>query len=124
MNFTQNDSLLTAVNWVQSAVLGSVAQEIAVIAVASVGFMLLSGRMDVRRAVTVTFGCFLVFGAPSIAKGIWDAVGGSDGTVLASNFEPPAPATLAVSPGQPTYVDPDAGAAVPMTGQSWTGQPK
>ena len=42
----------------------------AVIAVAAVGFMMLTGRMDWRRGLTVVIGAFIVFGAVSIVAGI------------------------------------------------------
>ena len=40
------------------------------IAVAVVGFLMLTGRMDWRRGLTVVIGCFIVFGAVSIVAGI------------------------------------------------------
>jgi hypothetical protein len=43
---------------------------LAVIAVASVGFLMLSGRVDWRRGAQTILGCFIVFGASSIAVGL------------------------------------------------------
>jgi type IV secretion system protein VirB2 len=42
----------------------------AVIAVAAVGFMMLTGRINWRYGVTVVLGCFILFGAASIVAGI------------------------------------------------------
>jgi type IV secretion system protein VirB2 len=47
----------------------------AVIAIASVGFMMLTGRMDWRYGATVIMGCFILFGAGAIVAGIRQAAG-------------------------------------------------
>ncbi len=62
-----------AVHWLQGTLLGSVATVVAVIAVASVGFMMLTGRMNWRYGATVILGCFILFGAASIVGGIQSA---------------------------------------------------
>jgi len=62
--------LVSAVNWLQGTLLGTVATVVAVIAVASVGFMMLTGRINWRYGVTVILGCFILFGASSIVAGI------------------------------------------------------
>lgn len=56
--------------------LGTVATVIAVIAVAVVGFMMLTGRMNWRYGASVILGCFILFGAASIVAGIQSAAGG------------------------------------------------
>ena len=43
---------------------------IATIAIAVVGFLMLSGRMEWRRGVVVIVGAFIIFGAVSIVAGI------------------------------------------------------
>jgi len=53
--------------------LGTVATVIAVIAVASVGLLMLTGRMNWRYGATVILGCFILFGAASIVGGIQSA---------------------------------------------------
>ena len=40
----------SAVGWLQGALLGSIATTAAVLAVASIGYLMLTGRIDVRRA--------------------------------------------------------------------------
>lgn len=62
--------LVAALSWVQGTLLGNLATTAAVIAVAGTGFMMLTGRMDWRRGLTVVIGCFIVFGAVSIVAGI------------------------------------------------------
>ena len=62
--------LLAALNWVQGTLLGNLATTAAVIAVAAVGFMMLTGRIDWRRGLTVVVGAFIIFGAVSIVAGI------------------------------------------------------
>ena len=62
--------ILAAVNWVQGTLLGNVATAVAVVAVAIVGFMMLSGRMNWRHGATVIIGCFVLFGAAAIVAGI------------------------------------------------------
>jgi type IV secretion system protein VirB2 len=62
--------LVGALNWVQGTLLGNLATTAAVIAVAAVGFMMLTGRMEWRRGLTVVIGAFIIFGAVSIVAGI------------------------------------------------------
>ena len=68
--------LVNAVNWLQGTLLGTVATTVAVIAVAAVGFMMLTGRMNWRHGAVVVLGCFIVFGAASIVAGIQAAAAG------------------------------------------------
>ena len=68
--------ILNAVNWMQGTLLGNVATVVAVIAVAAVGFMMLTGRMNWRYGATVILGCFILFGAASIVGGIRQAATG------------------------------------------------
>ena len=62
--------LLAALDWVQGTLLGNLATTAAVIAVAAVGFFMLTGRMDWKRGLTVIVGCIVIFGAVSIVAGI------------------------------------------------------
>jgi type IV secretion system protein VirB2 len=68
--------IVDAVQWLQGTLLGTVATVVAVIAVASVGFMLLTGRMNWRYGAVVILGCFILFGAASIVGGIQQAAAG------------------------------------------------
>lgn len=68
--------IIGAVNWLQGTLLGTVATMVAVIAVACVGFMMLTGRINWRHGAVVVLGCFILFGATSIVAGIRAAAGG------------------------------------------------
>ena len=68
-------AIVGAVSWLQGTLLGTVATVVAVIAVASVGFMMLTGRMNWRYGATVILGCFVLFGAAGIVGGIRSTAG-------------------------------------------------
>jgi len=68
--------ILAALNWVQGTLLGNVATSAAVIAVAVVGFLMLTGRIEWRRGLVVVVGAFIIFGAVSIVAGIRSLAGG------------------------------------------------
>ena len=68
--------ILAALQWVQGTLLGNLATTAAVIAVAVVGFMMLTGRIEWRRGLTVVVGCFIIFGAVAIVAGIQSVAGG------------------------------------------------
>lgn len=72
---TGSGPIVGAVRWLQNTLLGTVATVAAVIAVASVGFLMLTGRMNWRHGGTVILGCFILFGAASIVAGIQSAAG-------------------------------------------------
>lgn len=65
--------IVAALAWMQGTLLGNVATAVAVMAVAAVGFMMLTGRMNWRFGATVIVGCFVLFGAASIVSGIQSA---------------------------------------------------
>ena len=65
--------IVAALQWLQGTLLGNVATAVAVIAVAMVGFMMLTGRMNWRFGATVIIGCFILFGAGAIVSGIQSA---------------------------------------------------
>jgi len=62
--------IISALSWLQGTLLGNVATAVAVIAVAMVGFMMLTGRLNWRFGATVILGCFVLFGASAIVTGI------------------------------------------------------
>lgn len=65
--------IVAALAWLQGTLLGNVATAVAVMAVAAVGFMMLTGRMNWRFGATVIIGCFILFGAGAIVSGIQSA---------------------------------------------------
>ena len=91
----QPSSIVAGVTWVEHALLGTVATAVAVICVAGLGFAFLAGRVPVRRAMTVLIGCFILFGAPTIAAGL--------GALVLR--EPPSPLTVR-EPGAPQFAVP------------------
>ena len=102
--------------WISDLLFGPLANVIAVIAVAWIGFAMLSGRIDIRRGLSVIFGCFLLFGARGIADGLRSSAIGE--AVSVANSVPPPPA-FAQPPAQatiPSGYDPYAGAAVMRPG--------
>jgi len=69
--------LLAALNWVQGTLLGNLATTAAVIAVALIGYLMLTGRFDWRRGIVVLVGIFIIFGAVTIVAGIRSLAGGA-----------------------------------------------
>ena len=104
-------AIAAATDWVVNLLFGPLATMIAVIAIAWVGFVMLSGRIELRRGASVVFGCFLLFGAKGIADGF-----------RADEINPPQPVVAEAPP--PKFIrpssesqraddyDPYAGAAV------------
>lgn len=105
-----------AMAWITGTMLGTFATAMAVIAVASVGFLMFTGRVDVRRGAQVVFGCFIIFGASTIANGLLAAVSGhGEEPQIAQNTLPPPPQFPPPIAGQVTNAapfDPYAGAAI------------
>jgi type IV secretion system protein VirB2 len=62
--------IVAAVRWLEGTLLGTIATVVAVIAVATVGLLMLTGRINWRYGATVIVGCFILFGAASIVAGI------------------------------------------------------
>ena len=105
-----SSSLVGTVSWLQGVLLGPVATVVAVIAVAWLGMLMLMGRLDIRRGLTVIVGCFVLFGASAIANGIRGVIGGED---VATAYVPPPVAPPPQVPPLQRNPDPYAGASVP-----------
>ncbi|MGA2951132.1 MAG: TrbC/VirB2 family protein [Caulobacteraceae bacterium] len=71
-----SEPINAALEWIQGTLLGNLATTAAVIAVAVVGFLMLTGRIEWRRGLTVVIGCFIIFGAAAIVAGIRGVAGG------------------------------------------------
>lgn len=109
--FAQADGgvLAGAIDWMTGTLLGSVATGLCIIAIAVVGLMMLSGRLALREGARVVLGCFVLFGAPTLAVALRDLADGGPAKVpveVAAPALPPRP-PLATS----TY-DPYAGASL------------
>jgi type IV secretory pathway VirB2 component (pilin) len=107
-------AVVAAVAWLQGTLLGTIATMVAVIAIASVGLMMLSGRVNIRHGLTVIAGCFILFGASTIVAGIQASLAGADRAAVAATPEAPPPMVAAAPPPPPpANRDPYAGASVP-----------
>ena len=97
-----------ALQWVEALLLGTIATSVAIIAVATVGFMMMTGRLEWRRGATTLVGCFILFGAREIASGLQTAATGwSDDSIEQSPtiYQLPPPPVL-VPPSPPTKPQP------------------
>ena len=65
--------IVAALGWLQGTLLGTIATTVAIMAVAAIGFMMLTGRMNWRFGATVIIGVFILFGASAIVAGIQGA---------------------------------------------------
>jgi type IV secretory pathway VirB2 component (pilin) len=72
-----SSSIVEAIVWIEGVMTGSVATAIAVLAVAAFGLRMLGGHVDWRHGSRIVLGCFLIFGAPAIARGFLTAAGNS-----------------------------------------------
>lgn len=105
---------ITAVQWLEGTLLGTIATSVAIVAVAATGMMTLTGRLPIRRGVTVVIGCFILFGASSIVAGLESLARMGDASDLASSPVASAEVSpLSPPPRPPPGYDPYAGAAVP-----------
>jgi type IV secretion system protein VirB2 len=110
-------AIAAASTWVSDLLIGPLATSIAVIAIAWVGLAMLSGRIDVRRGLSVVIGCFLLFGAKGIADGLRTAAVDETGNPIAVVPQPPSFPAAAHSANGTNAFDPYAGAAVMRAGQ-------
>jgi type IV secretory pathway VirB2 component (pilin) len=107
-----------AIGWLDHVALGTLATCIAVIAIAAVGMLMLGGRLQVKRGVTAIIGCFILFGAPTIAAALQGTLAfiAAPATVSATPIVQVAPPPMPVSPPPsmvpPPAEDPYAGASV------------
>lgn len=109
--------LVAAISWLQDLLLGTVATSIAVIAIAAIGFGMLTGRVNIRHGATVVLGCFILFGASTIVNGLRYAasgVGGDTAPPVVVVAPPPPPPPHVQPSGVPAPYDPYAGASVPI----------
>jgi type IV secretory pathway VirB2 component (pilin) len=111
----ESNAIIASVDWVRIMLTGNLASTLAVIAVACIGLVLLSGRIPSRRGFEVLFGCFIIFGATSIAHGLVQVLQNADRHELTRSHS----ATIALepstirSPSPVTEFDPYARAALP-----------
>lgn len=100
--------------WVQGTALGSTATVVAILAVAAIGLLMLTGRLGLRRGVTVVLGCFILFGAEGIAQMMTRLPeAASQPAVLGRPPTPVPPRLPPATAHSPSAYDPYAGASVP-----------
>lgn len=93
---------------------GGIATGLATLALAGVGFAMLAGRLELRRGAAVILGCFLMIGAPAIARGIL-GLGREAAPGPVASVSSPAPAPAPVQPETRKVqqsADPYAGASL------------
>jgi type IV secretory pathway VirB2 component (pilin) len=100
-------ALLAAIDWATGLLLGSIGTAIAVLAIAGLGFALMAGRLHARRAAILIIGCFVLVGAPTIARGLISFATSGPGRGEQAETPPPPVAST------PPPFDPYAGASVP-----------
>ncbi|MAK99152.1 MAG: hypothetical protein CL953_06955 [Erythrobacteraceae bacterium] len=99
-----------AVNWIGAVLIGELAVGLCVLAVAFVGFLMMSGRVPIKTGMRVAIGCFVILGAPSIAVGflrVWEPSSPRAASTSPIAANPPP----AREPPRADY-DPYAGASV------------
>lgn len=70
----QRAPIAAASSWLNDLLTGELAVSLAVIAIAFLGFAMLAGRIELRTALRTILGCFVLFGAPTIANSLVGAV--------------------------------------------------
>lgn len=78
--------IAASTDWISHTLIGSIATTIAVISVATIGFMMLEGRYSLRHGLNVLIGCFILFGAVTIANGLRAISTSSDGGAVEVNY--------------------------------------
>lgn len=107
-------AVAASINWVAQLLTGPFATTIAVFSIAALGLMMMQGRLDWRQGARVVLGCFILFDAPQIAKGIMSQVHPEVGIRL--NVTSPSHLELRIPSPNSTRPDPFAGAALPRRG--------
>ena len=103
------DTLPAAINWLTQLATGTAAVMLCVIAIATIGLMMLGGRLNLRRGARIILGCFVLLGAPAIASGLMSI--GEDGATP----PPPPVQTAPIEPRlelPPSNYDPYARASL------------
>ena len=67
-------SIALASQWIEDLVHGRLATAVAIAAVGSLGYQMMSGRFSARAALRVILGCFILFGSSTIARGLMDGL--------------------------------------------------
>ncbi len=106
-----SSNLAEATSWIAQLMTGSIGTSIAIIAVALTGFSMVQGRISGRSAARIVLGCFILFGAPTIARSFLGSEAPARPATRAEVYT--APPGFVAPPSQQNN-DPYAGASVPM----------
>lgn len=109
---TPPQALPQAIDWLASLFTGTIATVAATLAIAGVGLAMLQGRLVFRSGLRVVCGCFVLFGAPYIARQL-TGVAPEPSAPVAVYSAPPA-MTPVIPPAPVVNNDPNSGASVPM----------
>ena len=94
-----------AAHWVEQVLAGPLGTSLAVIAVAWFGFVLLAGRFSLRRGGLLALGCFVLFGAPGLARALIGLAHSSNTSTAymppQQIIVPPPPVAVAPAPFDP-----------------------
>ena len=116
--------MLDAVNWLVVLLTGAAAVSITTLAVAAIGFSLLKGRVRYERFGRVILGCFVIFGAATIASASSALFGSEDALGLQQTI-PVAPPEFQTDETIEGAYQPYPGAANPAqpgAEEEWLGQ--
>lgn len=107
-------SLVTASHWLVALITGSIATTLLTLAIASLGFAMLTGRLPLKRAGMTILGCFLFLGASSTAAALmqWSGSETPVDRADAEIFNPTVELKSERKVVLPDNYDPYAGAAV------------
>jgi type IV secretory pathway VirB2 component (pilin) len=97
-------SLAAASIWIAELLQGRLATTIAVLAVAILGYQMITGRVSARSALQVMLGGFILFGSSAIARGLIYGAGGRGPTLNSIEFNQPTTVTAA----KPVVIPPPA----------------
>lgn len=98
---TTSQPIGNSIGWLTNLLLGEVAVTLCIIAIALVGFSMLTGRLPLRRGAQVILGCVLLLAAPAIAAAMmaWASPAGTarsnpaPAVVYEAQPRPPLPQT-------------------------------
>ncbi|MEM9501419.1 MAG: TrbC/VirB2 family protein [Pseudomonadota bacterium] len=103
-------ALNDSVSWIDAVLFGEIALGLCVLAVASVGAVMLTGRLPLRNGLRVVVGCFVLLAAPMIASGLIEIGSNTVPEIVPS--EPPAIDNPPRDELPPASYDPYAGASL------------
>lgn len=96
-------------NWIMGLIGGSLAVSLCVIAMATLGMLMLTGRLTLRRGLQTILGCFVLLGSAGFAGELAGLTQDREASAQASLAVPPQSADI---PLPPVTQDPYSGASL------------